>query len=144
MKKINTLLMYQNSYESSSWSSFVFYSRQGFDSIQEFVEAIAPVFKDEVKEESKYWTNKTINEENTCDHITDIFRETFQSTTQEFWEKLVGKGIETTCLCGNLGESVMIGSGPELITETIFNGFPKDDNWYGPVEKDKEVLFNKE
>lgn len=143
MDKVHIILMCRNTFEDASWSNMMFYSPNGHNSIQKFVEDIASAFKEAMESNlnavwladhckmSKKAGFKFCGECGrrmpldaiTKEMATNIVDEVFQGTLQnlgELWDYLNKRGI-TTAVWGKVDcQVVSIQAGPELIVETIF------------------------
>jgi hypothetical protein len=146
MPKLNTLLMYLNNHEDTSWGCLAFHSQTGYDSIQEMVEEIANAFNkvltDEVNECSgpyccsaarRYRKLKicdkcgkdTTPEPITKRMVENEFRTLAEGTYQNFadlWEELQSVGLEVG-FKGNAGMTACTYWSSELIAQTLFGGF---------------------
>jgi hypothetical protein len=148
--KVNTILFFQNVHEDTSWASVVLHSAEGFNSIQEMVEAIAKAFKKAIDNQvEECWGNcwhcsidrrsglsickkcgkSTKAPKVTREDVERIMEQIFNGTMQDFagdggaWETLQEEGIQSFGLKGDGGQVVSIYNGPEIITRTIFDGF---------------------
>jgi len=168
MSKINTIMFFRNAYEDSSWSCMPFRSVEGFDSIQEMVEAIAKAFKRAIEHEREnYWGNcwrcpisrregleictkcgkdsaaPELTEEGVEEKITEVFEGTLQNLG-ELWEELQEEWIDSTMIVGSVGQVASIAYGPELIAKTMFEGFKVESTEYIDAPKSIKLYKNRE
>ena len=142
--KVNTILFFRNAHEDTSWACIPFHSSDGFDSVQEMVEAISKSIKKVVNdryENNKLWNGVSPDvcthsggspktPKTTKDDVEKIVEEMFNGTAQNLslaWDYLQEEGIESFGVEGDAGQTVSIFYGPELIATTIFDGFPTED-----------------